>query len=133
MINLEQARKDCLDRIVDAEMDTKVKVKLVSFLVKQLKQTDDPEVFDTLKGKLDETLHELTLPTYVDDSGGFVYPTIELSMQIYEAFSLVIKERENFIRPKETIIQTELSADQLQSLEELDKVMGRYGELNKEG
>lgn len=51
-------------------------------------------------------------------------------MQIYEVFSLVMKEKENFIKPKKEVITAELDGNQLQSLENLSSVMAEYGKLD---
>lgn len=56
MINLKQAREELLDRIINSEADTKANIKVVQFLVKQLKVVDDPFVFELMMAKLEITL-----------------------------------------------------------------------------
>lgn len=130
MIDIRQAKRDLLDRIVTHDSDLKTSLNIATFLVKQLKHCKDAEEYDLMYSKLDILLKEFTEPYYIDPvTGQTHYPTIESTIKIYEVFQLVLKEKENFVRPDEVFDSVELTEEQLQSLDRLSEVMDEYKQL----
>ena len=130
MLDLVKARNECLDRIINHESDIKTAVSIATFLVKQLKVVKEADHFDLMYAKLGLILEDLSKPSYVDlETGEEVYPSIDMTIKIYDVFQLVLKEKENFERPEDKKETTELTSTQVASLERLSGVMNEYENL----
>ena len=127
---LIKARDRCLERIVNYDADIKTSVAIGTFLIKQLKKATDAEQYDLMYAKLKIIFEELEKPAYTNpETGEEVYPSIELTIKIYELYQLAIKEQKEFVRPEEVKQETGLTDQQKSTLDQLSQVMGEYEKL----